>query len=463
MTSSAPAAPTLSARGSGHRLFVAVVAATVLGAVLGVAAPGWAAGLRVLGDAFLHLISMVVGPLVFCVVVQGIAGAESLRAVGRIGLKALLYFEGMTTLALLMGVGGAWLFTPGRHMGVRMDTLDASALAAYAGHADAMRQGGVAGFLLNLIPASPVAAFARNDVLEILFFSILFGACLLMSGDAGQPVRALVASVNAVLFRMMGVVTWFAPLGVLGAVAYTTARYGLGSLGQLMSFVLLYVLIVAAFVAVCLGGVLRACGVGLLPFLAYFREELIITSATTSSDAVMPQVMRKLTALGVRADVVGLVMPAGYSFNLDALSIYLGLATLFLAQATGTPLSPGQLALILGMALVTSKGAHGVPGFGIVVLAATLAVVPSIPPIGLVLVLSVDWFVGIARAVGNLVGNCVATVAVAAWEGQFDAGRARRVLGARQALPLEPRQRLAGQGGLCPNPAGPEALGSEHE
>ncbi|MBB2156803.1 cation:dicarboxylase symporter family transporter [Gluconacetobacter diazotrophicus] len=415
-------------------LFLQIVVATAGGVAIGLLDPALGMALRPLSDLFLRLIAMIVSPLVFCVVVQGIAGAGSLRTVGRVGIKALVYFEAMTTLALGFGLLAAGLAGPGRGMHVplagRAVTDGAVALGSVGGSAAALRQGGIGAFLLNIVPTSPVRAFAGNDVLQILFFAILFGCALTQVGPAGQPVARVIDGLTAVMFRIMGIVTRVAPVGVLGAVAWTVGHYGAAALGQLGLLVVLYVGTVAAFVALALGLVMRRCGVGLWRLLVYLRAELLIVAATTASDAVLPQTMDKLERLGIRREVVGLVIPAGYSFNLDALSIYLGMAVLFLAQATGTVLGWGQMALVLGTALVTSKGAHGVPGVAIVILAATLAVVPQVPPIGLVLVVSVDWFIGIARALGNFVGNCVATIAVAAWEGEIDLAQARRVLAA---------------------------------
>jgi aerobic C4-dicarboxylate transport protein len=288
---------------------------------------------------------------------------------------------------------------------------------------------------MNVIPTTSIDALARNDVLQVLFFAILFGVALaLVGGEKGEKVTSLIDAVATVLFKAMGLIVRVAPLGVLGAVAYTVGRYGVGSLKQLVSLVALFYVAVAFFVLVVLGLVMRLAGLNILKFLAYMREELTIVLATASSDAVLPQIMRKLERLGVKDSVVGLVVPTGYSFNLDAFSIYLTLAVVFIAQATNTPLSLGDLLLVLGVSLVTSKGAHGVPGSAIVILAATLNAVPSIPAIGLVLVLSVDWFIGMARALGNLIGNCVATVVIAAWEKDLDHARAERVLSGKELV-----------------------------
>jgi aerobic C4-dicarboxylate transport protein len=271
----------------------------------------------------------------------------------------------------------------------------------------------------------------------VLFFAIIFGVSLALVGEPAKPVGDLIDMVSKVLFRAMGLIVRLAPLGVLGAVAYTVGEYGVGSLEQLASLVVVFWLAVALFVLVVLGTVMRVfTGLNILRFLTYFREELTIVLATASSDAVLPQIMRKLERMGVDPSVVGLVVPTGYSFNLDAFSIYLTLAAVFIAQATNTPLSFADLLLILAISLVTSKGAHGVPGSAIVILAATLNAVPAIPAIGLVLVLSIDWFIGMARALGNLIGNCVATVVVAAWERDLDVALAREVLSGQVAVDL---------------------------
>ena len=423
------AAPAPVARAPLYKsLFVQVLAALLLGIVLGVATPDFAVGLKILSDAFLKLITMIVAPIVFCVVVHGIAGAGDLKKVGRVGVKALIYFEGMTTVALVIGLVLAFAFAPGHGMNIDPATLDAKALSSYADNASKLKGGGVGSFLLNIIPTTSFDALARNDVLQVLFFAIIFGVSLALVGDKAKQVASLIDQASIVLFRAMGLIVRVAPLGVLGAVAYTVGRYGVGSLKQLISLVVLFYASVAIFVLIILGGVMRLAGLNILKFLGYLREELTIVLATASSDAVLPQIMRKLERMGVREEVVGLVIPTGYSFNLDAFSIYLTLAVVFIAQATNTPLSLGDLLLLLGVSLITSKGAHGVPGSAIVILAATLNAVPSIPAIGLVLVLSVDWFIGMARALGNLIGNCVATVVIAAWEKDLDLGTAKKVL-----------------------------------
>jgi len=332
----------------------------------------------------------------------------------------------------------AFVFQPGAGMNIDPKALDAKAMSGYVETASKLTGGGTVEFLMKLIPTTVVAAFANGDVLQVLLFAVLFGCAVAMLGERGAPVGALVDDLSQVLFKVMGILIKLAPLGVLGAIAFTVGKYGLGSLKQLGMLVGLFYLAVAIFVFVILGTIMRISGLSLLKLLAYLREELTVVFATTSSDSVLPQIMAKLRNMGIRDSTVGLVIPTGYSFNLDAFSIYITLAAVFIAQATNTPISMSDLLTILAISLVTSKGAHGVPGSAIVVLAATLQAIPAIPAIGLVLVLSVDWFMGIARALGNLIGNCVATVAVARWEGDIDMARARAVLNGED-LPAEPQ------------------------
>jgi aerobic C4-dicarboxylate transport protein len=429
MTTTTITAPAVTVRSPFYSsLFFQVLVALVLGVVLGMATPDFAVSLKILSDGFLKLISMIVAPIVFCVVVHGIAGAGDLKKVGRVGLKALIYFEVMTTVALTLGLVLAFAFAPGHGMNIDPATLDAKALSNYADNAHKLQGAGIGSFILNIIPTTSVDALGRNDVLQVLFFAVLFGVALALVGEPAAQVTSFVEAVSKVLFKIMGLIVRIAPLGVLGAVAYTVGKYGVGSLKQLLSLVLIFYVSVALFVVVVLGGILRALGINIFKFLNYFREELMIVLATASSDAVLPQIMRKLERMGVKDSVVGLVIPTGYSFNLDAFSIYLTLAVVFIAQATNTPLSLGDLLLVLVVSLITSKGAHGVPGSAIVILLATLNAVPTVPVLGLVLVLSVDWFIGIARALGNLIGNCVATVVIGAWEHEVDMPTAKRVL-----------------------------------
>lgn len=409
-------------------LFGQVLVALALGIVIGMIWPDFAVQLKPLGDAFIKLIKMLIPLLVFCVVVHGIAGTGDLRRVGRVGVKSLIYFEAVTTIALGLGLVLALVFEPGAGMNIDTSTLDASALSAYTDNAQKLSSGGIVDFLMRLIPNTIGGAFATGDVLQVLLFAILFGCALAMLGDRGAPISNFIESLSHVIFKIMGIIIRVAPLGVLGAIAYTVGAYGVGSLKQLGALVALFYVSVAVFVVVILGLILRLAGFNIFKLMAYLREELMVVLATTSSDAVLPQVMAKLRHMGIKDSTVGLVIPTGYSFNLDAFSIYITLAAVFIAQATNTDITMGHLLTILLVALVTSKGAHGVPGSAIVVLAATLQVIPDIPAIGLVVVLSVDWFMGIARALGNFIGNAVATVVIGAWEGDIDRERAHAVL-----------------------------------
>jgi aerobic C4-dicarboxylate transport protein len=409
-------------------LFGQVLLALLVGVIVGFVWPEFAVKLKPLGDAFIKLIKMIIPVLVFCVVVHGIAGAGDLKRVGRVGVKALIYFEVVTTIALALGLLLAFVFQPGVGMNVDPKALDPAAMSAYAANADKLTGGGTVDFLMKLIPTTVVAAFAAGDVLQVLLFAVLFGCALALLGERGAPVAGFIDTLGHVLFKVMGLIIKLAPLGVLGAIAFTVGKYGIGSLKQLGMLVVLFYGAVIVFVVVVLGGIMRLSGFSIFKLLRYLREELMVVFATTSSDSVLPQIMAKLKKMGIRDSTVGLVIPTGYSFNLDAFSIYITLAAVFIAQATNTPITMTDLLTILAISLVTSKGAHGVPGSAIVVLAATLQAIPAIPAIGLVLVLSVDWFMGIARALGNLIGNCVATVAVAAWEGDIDRDRAHAVL-----------------------------------
>ena len=429
MTTTTITAPAVTARSPIYgSLFFQVLGALALGIILGMASPDFAISLKILSDGFLKLISMIVAPIVFCVVVHGIAGAGDLKKVGRVGLKALIYFEVMTTVALTLGLVLAFLFAPGHGMNIDPTTLDAKALSNYADNAHKLQGAGVGSFILNIIPTTSIDALARNDVLQVLFFAVLFGVALALVGEPAAQVTSLCRSGFQGAVQGYGLLVRVAPLGVLGAVAYTVGKYGVGSLKQLLSLVFIFYAASRCSCWSCWVAFCVRAGLNIFKFLAYFREELTIVLATASSDAVLPQIMRKLERMGVKNSVVGLVIPTGYSFNLDAFSIYLTLAVVFIAQATNTPLSLGDLLLVLAVSLVTSKGAHGVPGSAIVILLATLNAVPTIPAIGLVLVLSVDWFIGIARALGNLIGNCVATVVIGAWEHEVDLTTAKRVL-----------------------------------
>jgi len=426
-------------------LFGQVVTALVAGILLGVFYPKFGESLKPLGDAFIKLIKVLIAPIVFCVVVHGIAGAGDLKKVGRVGVKAIIYFEAVTTVALVLGIALAYIFQPGVGMNIDPKSLDASALSSYIDTAAKVKGAGTIEFLMKLIPTTFFNAFATGDILQVLLIAILFGCALSLLGEPARPMTEFIERASHVLFKMMFFIVKLAPLGVLGAIAFTVGKYGIGSLRQLGFLVAVFYLAVTIFVVFILGGVMRVAGFNIFKFIRYLKDELLVVLGTASSDAVLPQVMRKLERLGIKDSTVGLVIPTGYSFNLDAFSMYLTLAAVFIAQATNTPLSLQQLLVILGVALITSKGAHGVPGSAIVILAATLTAIPDIPVIGLVLVLSVDWFMGIARALGNLLGNCVATVVVAAWEKDIDKAQARRVLDGEVEVDLDEHLEVTGQ------------------
>ncbi|MBS0356517.1 MAG: C4-dicarboxylate transporter DctA [Proteobacteria bacterium] len=407
-------------------LFGQVVIALILGIAVGALWPDFATKLKPLGDGFIKLIKAIIAPLVFCVVVHGICSTGDLKKVGRVGVKALLYFEVVTTFALALGVLLAYVLQPGAGMNVDPHNLDGSALAGYA--EKAAQATSTVDFLLRILPTTFADAFAKGDILQVLLLAILFGCAVAALGERGRPVTHAIDSLAHVFFKIIGYIVKLAPLGVLGAIAFTVGKYGVGSLKQLGMLVALFYVNCAIFVVVVLGTILRLAGFDIFKLLRYLREELLVVLGTASSDAVLPQVMRKLELMGIKNSTVGLVIPTGYSFNLDGFSIYLTLAAVFIAQATNTPLSLTDLLTILAISLVTSKGAHGVPGSAIVILAATLSAVPAIPAIGLVLVLSVDWFMGMARALTNMIGNCVATVVIGVWEKDIDRARAKGVL-----------------------------------
>ena len=415
-------------------IFGQVVLALLAGAAIGTFYPDFATSLKPLGDAFIKLIKMIIAPIVFCVVVAGICSAGDLKRVGRVGGKAFIYFEVMTTLALVVGIGLAYLFQPGVGMNVDPASIDSSAIANYTAAAGGAMD--TVGFLLRLIPTTVVDAFAKGDVLQVMIFALPFGFALSLMGESGRPVVTLIESVLQAFFKVMSFIVRLAPLGVLGAISFTVGKYGIGSLKQLGMLLVIFYASCFIFVFLVLGVVTRMSGLSIFKMVGYLKEELLIVLGTAASDSVLPQIMRKLENLGISKGTVGLVIPTGYSFNLDGFSIYLTLAAVFIAQATNTPLTTMELLTILAVSLITSKGAHGVPGSALVILAATLTAVPSIPVAGLALVLAVDWFMGIGRALTNLIGNCVATVVVAHWEKDLDKARARRVLNGEEVEPL---------------------------
>ena len=406
-------------------LYVQVVAAILIGVALGVAAPAWGVAMKPLGDAFIKLIKMVIPPVIFCTVVAGIAGMQDAKRVGRVGVKALLYFEVVSTLALLIGVAVAEIFQPGAGFNADPATLDEKAVASYAAQAKGQT---TIDFLLNIIPTSPVDAFAKGDVLQVLLFALLFGFALSALGAKAPIVRDFIDQAGAVIFRIIHIIMKLAPIGAFGAMAFTIGRYGFGALLPLGKLVACFYLTALLFVLVVLGAVCRFLGFRILRFLAYLKEELLLVLGTSSSESALPALMQKLERLGCARTVVGLVVPTGYSFNLDGTNIYMTLAALFIAQATNTHLTPMQIATLLAVAMITSKGASGVTGSGFVTLAATIAVVPDIPLAGMALILGVDRFMSECRALTNIVGNSVATVFVSWWENELDRDALRRAM-----------------------------------
>ena len=416
-----------------HNLFLQVVLALMIGIALGLSFHDFSLNLKPLGDGFISLIKMLIAPIVFCVVVLGIYGAQDIKKMGKVGAKTILYFEIVTSIALVFGIAVAYIFKPGAGMNIDLTALDAKDLAVYTERAEHLSSS--SDFILNIIPKTIFAAFNNGDILQVLLIAIIFGiSMLLIPKKFAEIVRQALEAFSEVFFKMMGLIIRLAPLGVLGSVAYTTAKFGLSSFAQLGYLVLLFYVTCIAFVILLLGSILRMTGLNIFKFLNYFKAELSIVLGTASSDSVLPRVMQKLKKLGIKDSTVGLVIPTGYSFNLDGFSIYLTLAVIFIAQACNIDLSMTDLLSILLVSLVTSKGAHGIPGSALVILAATLSVIPALPAIGLVLLLSVDWFIGIMRACTNLIGNCVATVVIAHWEHDIDHAKAQSVLNQPQPI-----------------------------
>ncbi len=406
-------------------LYLQVLIAIGLGVALGYWLPDLGVALKPLGDGFIKLVKMLIAPIIFCTVVTGIAGVQDSGKMGRVGFKALCYFEVVSTLALLIGLVVVHSIKPGVGMNADIAHLDTSALKTYT---DAAKSTSLSEFLLNVIPTSVVDAFAKGDVLQVLLFSMLFGFALSAMKDQGASVVTFIAKLSDALFGVVETVMKLAPLGALGAMAFTIGKFGLASLAVLLKLMVCFYLTCALFIIIVLGSVARWTGFSLVKFIRYIKDELLIVLATSSSESVLPRIMQKLHRLGASRSVVGLVIPTGYSFNLDGTAIYLSMAAIFIAQATNTVLMPAQELLLFGVLLVTSKGAAGVTGSGFITLAATLAAVPSIPIEGLALILGVDRFMSEARALTNLIGNGVATLVAAKWEGELDLAVLQREL-----------------------------------
>jgi len=414
-------------------LYVQVLFAIAVGIMLGHLWPTLGIEMKPLGDGFIKLIRMIIGPVIFCTVVTGIAGMNDMKRVGRVGLKAIVYFEVVSTFALMIGLVTANLFRPGEGFNADPATLDARAIANFTRQAQSQS---TVDFLLNIIPSSPVDAFAKGDILQILFFSLLFGFALAGLGERGHRLTQFIDDLNKAIYRLVHVIVRVAPIGAFGAMAFTIGQYGIGSLQNLAYLMGVFYLTAILFVVLVLGTIAHFAGFSIFRLIAYIKEELLIVLGTSSSEAALPPLMEKLEKAGCDKSVVGLVVPAGYSFNLDGTNIYMTMAALFVAQATNTPLTLGQELTILIVAMLTSKGASGVTGSGFITLAATLAVVPTIPVAGMALILGIDRFMSECRALTNIIGNAVATIVVAKWEGEVDTAHLRQVL-ARPAVPHE--------------------------
>ena len=408
-----------------HSLYAQVLVAVALGAILGVLNPALGAAMKPLGDGFIKLVKMLIAPIVFTTVVTGIAKMGDLKRVGRIGLKGIVYFEVLTTFALALGLVVGKMVRPGAGMNVDPAKLDTSAIASYTSSSHSLS---TVDFLLNVIPKDVADAFARGDILQVLLFAILFGVALAAFKARGSLVLRFIDELSHVLFRIVAIVMRLAPLGAFGAMAFTVGKFGIASLFKLGQLMATFYVTSLLFILLVLGLVMRWAGLGILKFLRYIREEILIVLGTSSSESALPLLMRKLEKLGCPESVVGLLVPMGYSFNLDGTSIYLTLATLFIAQATNTHVTLAQELEILAVLLLTSKGAAAVTGGGFITLAATLSAVGNIPVAGLALLLGIDRFMSEARAITNLIGNGVATVAVSRWEGELDVAKARRRL-----------------------------------
>jgi aerobic C4-dicarboxylate transport protein len=409
-------------------LYIQVLIGIVLGLLVGALWPEFGASLKPLGDAFIKLVKMVIAPVIFCTVTLGIAQMGDMKKFGRIGGKAILYFEVVSTLALLIGLAVGEIVKPGAGFNIDPASLDASSTAAYVKRAQA---DSVVEHLMNIIPDTFLSAFTSGDLLQVLLVAILFGFACTRLGETGRQVAGWLEKLVAVFFRIIHTIIWLAPIGAFGAMAFTVGRYGLKALLPLGSLIACFYVTCFLFVAIVLGLIARTVGFSIWRFLSYIREELLITLGASSSEPALPKMIEKLERLGAPPAVVGLVIPTGYSFNLDGTNIYLTLAILFLAQATNIDLSASQMVTILLVAMLTSKGASGVTGAGFVTLAATLSVVPAIPMVALATVVGIDRFMSECRAITNLIGNGVATLAVARWEGDLDMARMDRELKSR--------------------------------
>ncbi len=424
-------------RAFAKHLYLQVLAAVVLGVAVGWAFPDAGKSLKPLGDAFIKLVKMLIAPIVFCTVVHGVASMGDLRKLGRVGIKALFYFEVVSTLALVIGLVVVNLVRPGEGFNVDPKTLDPGLTSGYAQRAHDLS---TVEFLLNIIPGTIFGAFASGDLLQVLLVALLSAGALTALGERGRPLLNLVESASELFFGILRIVVRLAPIGAFGAMAFTIGSYGLGSLARLGALMAAFYLTAAFFVLFVLGGIAHWCGFSIIRFLVYIKEELLLVLGTSSSETALPGLMEKLKRLGCSNSTVGVVVPTGYSFNLDGTNIYMTMGAVFLAQATNTPLTLGQQLGLLLVAMITSKGASGVTGAGFVTLAATLAAVPGIPIESLALLVGIDRFMSECRALTNLVGNGVATVAVSRWEKEVRPKALQEVLRQRPATPGAARE-----------------------
>jgi aerobic C4-dicarboxylate transport protein len=406
-------------------LYVQVLIAIAIGILIGHYLPGTAVALKPLGDGFISLIKMMIGPIIFCTVVHGIGSMRDLRKVGRVGVKTLFYFEAVSTLALAIGLLVGELLQPGKGFNIDPSTLDPKSVAGYVHRA---QEEGIVAHLLAIIPETFIGAFAKGDLLQILLISILTGFAIARMGELGERINGVIETMAKIFFGTIAIIVRAAPVGAFGAMAFTVGAYGVGSLVNLVELIATFYLTSLLFVLLVLGTIARLAGFSILRFLAYIKDELLIVFGTSSSETVLPHMIQKMERLGASKPVVGLVVPTGYSFNLDGTNIYMTLATLFLAQATNTPLTITQELGILAIAMITSKGASGVTGAGFVTLAATLEIVPDIPIQSLAILLGIDKFMSECRALTNLIGNGVATIVISRWEGELDADKLHQAM-----------------------------------
>jgi aerobic C4-dicarboxylate transport protein len=415
-----------------RQLWFQVLAAMVAGALLGAAQPELGAQMAPLGDAFIRLVRMIIAPVIFCTVVHGVAAMNDMKRVGRVAIKALIYFEVITLIALVFALVAVNLWQPGVGMNVDLAALDASTVKGYVETAE---RESVVQFLLGIIPTTFFSAFVDGDVLQVLFISVLFAFALVLAGERGKPILHLIERLTAIVFRIVGLIMWVAPIGAFGAIAFTVGRFGAGSLASLGALLIEFYVICLLFVFLVLGGVARACGVSLFRLLYYIREEILIVAATTSSETVLPRLVQKLEALGCEESVVGLVVPTGYSFNLDGTCLYLATVVVFLAQATNTPLDLGSQVGLLAVMLLTSKGAAGIAGAALVALASTLGSTESVPVASVALVLGIHRLMAEALTFVNVVGIAVSAIVVAKWDNALDTSKLFPAVGVRAVHP----------------------------